>query len=139
VIEAAALDADDCLMLSDSGLVTEASNSNVFFVIDGQLVTPSQKAANLRGLTKLAIHAACQANGIDSQETEIAAADAMRATECFISSATREVMPVASLLRTDGTRRDFPPGGGELTRRVATLYRQAVDDYVAANRGLSLF
>jgi branched-chain amino acid aminotransferase len=133
VIEAAALDADDCLMLSDSGLVTEASNSNVFFVIDGQLVTPSQKAANLRGLTKMAIHAACQANGIDSQETEIAAADAMRATECFISSATREVMPVASLLRNDGTPRDFPPGRGELTRPVATLYRQAGDDNVAAN------
>ena len=32
VIEARALGADDCVMLNDSGLITEASNSNVFFV-----------------------------------------------------------------------------------------------------------
>ena len=139
VIEAASLGADDCLMLSESGLVTEASNSNVFFVIDGKLVTPSQKAANLRGLTKMAIHAACKANGIDTTETEISAVDAMRASECFISSATREVMPVASMIRQDGTRREFPPGGGEITRRVTALYRAAVDDYVATHQDLSLF
>jgi branched-chain amino acid aminotransferase len=139
VIEANALGADDCLMLSEDGLVTEASNSNVFFVIDGTLVTPSQKAANLRGLTKAAINEVCQANGIAAAETEIAAADAMRATECFLSSATREVMPVAALLGADGSRHAFPTGGGEITRRVAALYKAAVEDYVAAHRELSLF
>ncbi|MDX1563497.1 MAG: aminotransferase class IV [Gammaproteobacteria bacterium] len=138
VIEANALGADDCLMLSDDGLVTEASNSNVFFVIDGALVTPSQQAANLRGLTKAAIHAACKTAGLETAETEITAADAMRATECFLSSATREVMPVAALLH-GGERREFPPGGGTRTRRVAELYRAAVDDYVAAHVSLSLF
>ena len=139
VIEAAELGADDCLMLSDAGLVTEASNSNVFFVIDGELVTPSQQAANLRGLTKEAVHAACKADGLASRETEIAAADAIRATECFLTSATREVMPVAALIRRDGSRREFPAGGGETTRRVAALYRAAVDEYVAAHRERSLF
>jgi len=139
VIEAASLGADDCLMLSESGLVTEASNSNVFFVIDGRLVTPSQKAANLKGLTKTAIHAACKANGISTAEIEIAAADAMRASECFISSATREVMPVARLVRGDGKTREFPPGGGDVTRRVAALYRASVDEYVASHQDLSLF
>src|SRR5215468_7521093 len=34
VIDARALGADDCVMLNDAGLVTEASNSNVWFVID---------------------------------------------------------------------------------------------------------
>jgi branched-chain amino acid aminotransferase len=139
VIEAASLNADDCLMLSDSGLITEASNSNVFFVIDGRLVTPSQEAANLKGLTKMAIHAACRANGIDTTETEISVADAMRASECFVSSATREVMPVAKLVLGDGTSRGFPLGGGEMTRRVADLYRASVDEYVASHQDLSLF
>jgi branched-chain amino acid aminotransferase len=139
VIEANELGADDCLMLSDAGLVTEASNSNVFFVVDDELVTPSQEAANLRGLTKAAIHSVCAAGGITSRETEITVADAMRATECFLSSATREVMPVAALLRKDGSRRDFPPGGGPVTRRVAELYRAGVNDYVDTHPGLSLF
>jgi len=139
VIEAESLGADDCLMLTESGLVTEASNSNVFFVIDGKLVTPSQKAANLRGLTKVAIHAACRDEGIETAETEISADDAMRATESFISSATREVMPVAALIRADGTRTEFPAGGGEVTRKVAGLYRAAIDRYVETHQDLSLF
>jgi len=139
VIEAESLGADDCLMLSDAGLVTEASNSNVFFVIDGRLVTPSQKAANLRGLTKMAIHDACAAAGLATEETEITQEDAMRASECFVSSATREVMPVAALIRRDGSRTEFPPGGGKLTRQVAALYRSAIDRYVETHQDLSLF
>jgi branched-chain amino acid aminotransferase len=139
VIEADRLGADDCLMLNEAGLITEASNSNVFFVVDGELVTPSQKAANLRGLTKATIHSACSAAGIETAEVEIKEADAMRASECFVSSATREVMPVASILGSDGQRRDFPAGGGEITRRVAAIYREAVDAYVATHQALSLF
>lgn len=139
VIEAESLGADDCLMLSEDGLVTEASNSNVFFVIDGKLVTPSQKAANLRGLTKMAIHAACKEAEIATEETEISADDAMRASECFLSSATREVMPVAALIREDGLRTEFPPGGGEVTRQVAELYRASIDRYVEGHQDLSLF
>jgi branched-chain amino acid aminotransferase len=139
VIEANLAGADDCLMLNEAGLITEASNSNVFFVIDGVLVTPSQTAANLRGLTKAAIRDVCEANGIAARETEISPDDAMRATECFQSSATREVMPVAAIQGEDGARREFPAGGGEVTRRVASLYKAAVDDYIAANEALSIF
>ena len=139
VIEADLLGADDCLMLSEAGLITEASNSNVFFVIDNRLVTPSQKAANLRGLTKVTIQAACKANGIDARESEITVDDVMRASECFLSSATREVMPVSSILLDDGSHREFPAGGGEVSRQVAGLYRAAVDEYVASHQDLSIF
>lgn len=139
VIEADSLGADDCLMLNDAGLVTEASNSNVFFVLDGKLVTPSQTAANLRGLTKMAIHTACRANGIETEETEITAADALRASECFLSSATREVMPVAVLLREEGSRTEFPAGGGPVTQQVARLYRELVDQYVTDHPQFSMF
>jgi branched-chain amino acid aminotransferase len=138
-IEADNLGADDCLMLSEDGLITEASNSNVFFVIDGRLVTPSQKAANLRGLTKAAIQTACDANGIAALESEISAADAFRASECFLSSATREVMPIASIIGDDGARHEFPHGGGEITQRIAALYRQSIDEYVGTHQSLSIF
>jgi branched-chain amino acid aminotransferase len=139
VMDARAVGADDCIMLNEAGLVTEASNSNVFFVIDGRLVTPSQSAANLRGLTKVAIHEACKARGFDSAEADVAAADLARATECFISSATREVMPVASLRGLDGSVIDFPPGGGAVTRRVAAYYKEYVAAYVRENARRSFF
>lgn len=139
VIEARALGADDCIMLNDAGLVTEASNSNVFFVIDNALVTPSQLAANLRGLTKAAVHEACHAHDLPSEEIEISLDDVRRATECFLTSATREVMPVHELRLDAETTLDFPEGGGPVTRRVAEYYREYLQTHIAAHRELALF
>jgi len=139
VIEADRRGAEDCLMLDDAGLVTEASNSNVFFVIDGELVTPSQVAANLKGLTKAAVHAACAEVGLETREVEIAGTDIAGASECFLTSATREVMPVVSVLLEDGSQCEFPPGGGDLTRRVKGLYSAYIERYIAAHESLSLF
>jgi len=139
VMEARAAGADDCLMLSEAGLITEASNSNVFFVIDGELSTPSQAAANLRGLTKAAIHEACQAHGLATREAEIEGADVQRASECFLSSATREVMPVYMLRTEDGGTKTFPEGGGAITRQVRGYYRDYVERYVREHAALSLW
>jgi len=139
VIEARALGADDCLMLDARGLVTEASNSNVFFVLDGELVTPSQTARNLKGTTKAALFEACRAHGIDVHEREIAEDDLTRAEECFLTSATREVMPVASIRLGDGREVRFPAGGGERTRLAARLYREHVAGYVERHAASSFF
>jgi branched-chain amino acid aminotransferase len=139
VIEARALGADDCLMLNHAGQVTECSNSNVFFVLDGQLVTPARTAGNLRGLTKEAVHRACEANRVATYEREIGAAALIEATECFVTSATREVMPVKSLRLGDGTEIEFPSGGGPLTQDVGRYYREYIDAYLAAHEHLSMF
>ena len=48
-------------------------------------------------------------------------------------------MPIAALIRDDGSRREFPEGGGEMTRRVAGLYRAAIEAYIAANADKSLY
>lgn len=139
LLEARALGAEDCLMLDARGLVTEASNSNVFFVIDGQLVTPSQRARNLRGTTKAAVRQAFAARGIETHERELAEDDIRGATECFLTSATREVMPVASIRLGDGREVSFPPGGGELTRLAGSLYRAHIDEYVKRHVDASFF
>lgn len=139
LVEARKLGADDCLMLDASGLVTEASNSNVFFVLDGHLVTPSQTAKNLQGLTKAAIHQACRARGLETREREITVDELSRATECFLTSATREVMPVVSLSLQNGSEIRFPEGGGAITRRVAGFYRDYVADYVRNHARSTLF
>src|SRR3990172_2324395 len=97
VAEAVELKADDCLMLNPTGHVTEASNSNVFFVIDDRLVTPSFDSGVLRGITKAAIQRLSEEQGLSIDEKKIPAAELTRATECFVTSATREVMPVAGL------------------------------------------
>jgi branched-chain amino acid aminotransferase len=139
VIEARAMGADDCLMLNNAGFFTEASNSNVFFVLDGKLVTPAETSGNLRGLTKVAVREACKANGLAAYEKEVGPAAVVEATECFLTSATREVMPVRSLQLGDGTVLEFPAGGGSLTRQVQRYYKEFVDAYVSAHEHLSMF
>jgi branched-chain amino acid aminotransferase len=128
--EAVNLGADDCAILNHDGLVTEASNSNLFFVIDGQLATPGDGAGNLRGITKTAIRKACGEHGLEVEEKDLHASDLPRTSECFVTSATRGVMPVISLRLEDGKVVEFPAGGGELTRLTARYYRQYVDRYV---------
>lgn len=138
VAEAIELGADDCLMLNPAGIVTEASNSNVFFVIDDQLVTPSADSGVLRGITKAAIQKFSGEEGFAVNERPIVADELKRATECFVTSATREAMPVVSLRFENGTVRDFPPGGGPVTRRVAQGYKAYVDRYVRDNAAVRL-
>jgi branched-chain amino acid aminotransferase len=138
VAEAVELGADDCLMLNPTGNVTEASNSNVFFVIDSQLVTPSVQSGILRGITKAAISRLGAKHGFTLHETQLPASEIPKATECFVTSATREAMPVASVRLTSGQWHDFPAGGGELTRRVANAYKQLVSEYVSGHGNLRL-
>jgi branched-chain amino acid aminotransferase len=139
VMQARALGADDCVMLNEGGLVTESSNSNVFFVIDDEIVTPADTVGNLRGLTKVAVHAACRERDVVTSEREIAADELARATECFITSATREVMPVAELRLRDGEVIEFPAGGGPQTRRVMQCYQEYLQAYLRNNKELSVF
>jgi len=138
VAEAVERGADDCLMLNPAGNVTEASNSNVFFVIDKRLKTPGADSGILRGITKAAVAQAAADHAIQLEEATIPAADLHRATECFVTSATREVMPVAALRTESGEWREFPPGGGEVTRQVAKAYKQAVARYVQDHLDLRL-
>jgi len=139
LIESRDAGADDCVMLNEAGLVTESSNSNIFFVIDDRLVTPAESAGHLRGLTRAAVHLVCRARGLETYEEDIAVDDLSGATECFITSATREVMPVLSLILPGGDTLVFPEGGGAVTRNVMAYYKDYVADYLSDHAELSMF
>jgi branched-chain amino acid aminotransferase len=138
VAEAVELGADDCLMLNPSGIVTEASNSNVFFVIGDRLVTPSFESGVLRGITKAAIARLGAVHGFELHEEKLTAGKLGQAMECFVTSATREVMPVVGLRLEDGNWHEFPAGGGNVTRQVANVYKDSVARYVRDHERLRL-
>jgi branched-chain amino acid aminotransferase len=138
VAEAVKTGADDCLMLNPQGHITEASNSNVLFVIDGQLVTPSFESGILRGITKAAIAKMSSAHGFALHERVLTADDVSRSTECFVTSATREVMPVCGILLEKGKWLNLPEGGGKMTRQVAAAYKDYVQKYVSFHSELKL-
>ena len=131
ITEARQLGADDCIILNREGYVTEAANSNVWFAINGQLTTPA--TGNLKGLTKLHIHRALKEARISSKEADIHVNQLYDATECFVTSATRDVMPCASLRLEQGEVLQFPEGGGEITRQVHAVFLDYLDAYVQAH------
>jgi branched-subunit amino acid aminotransferase/4-amino-4-deoxychorismate lyase len=125
-------------MLNPAGNATEASNSNVFFVIDGQLVTPSFESGVLRGITKAAIGRLSGSHGFQLYDRQLPAQVLAQATECFVTSATREVMPVVAIRLENGEWRDFPAGGGKITQRIAKAYKEFVVQYVQEQSELRL-
>jgi branched-chain amino acid aminotransferase len=139
VIEAKALGADDCLFLNDQGLATESSNSNVFFVIADRLVTPYQSAGNLIGLTKETLLRLGRENGIETVESAVGIGDMREGTECFITSATREIMPVKSLKLQSGEIINFPAGGGPLTLKMSAFYQAFLRNYVQEHQAERLY
>ena len=137
VMQARKRGADESLILSAEGYVTEASNSNVWFVIDDEVVTPG--TGNLRGLTKAAILEGCEKRGVKAYERQIHSDELGSATECFVTSATREVMPVYCLELADGRFLDFPRGGGDWTREIQKIYREDVETYLDTHASNSFF
>jgi len=67
------------------------------------------------------------------------ASDLERTTECFVTSATREVMPIVSLRLDDGRIVEYPAGGGEITRKVAAYYKEYLREHIKQNASLSLW
>lgn len=134
VAEAKEMGADDALMLSLDGKLTEASNSNVAFVIGGEIRTPKHEprtnTGNLRGLTRTLVGELAARAGMGYSEQPLFPKDIEAATECFVSSATREVMPVKAVILPGGKRLSFPEGGGEATRKLRAEYARYLQEYV---------
>lgn len=141
IIEARMLGADDCVMLNDSGLITEASTSNIFFVMHDEkvLVTPAETAGHLRGLTKAAVEKLCVKHDLQLSAKDITTDLLLHTTECFLTSSTREIMPVSSLRLPSGDVLRYPDGGGSITRQVIGHYRAFIDDYLKDYEHLCLF
>ena len=91
--EAKESDSEEAILYRD-GIVTEASSSNVFIVKDNCLYTHPKGPNILPGVTrKIAIQ--CAENlGIKVKEEKFTKEELMQADEVWISSSTREILPI---------------------------------------------
>jgi branched-chain amino acid aminotransferase len=90
--------ADEVVITNLAGEITEAAVSNVYFVRDGVVITPAMESGLLGGITRrLLIDKIATAAGIELRETVLRPADIGRMQECFLSSTTRDVVPVAAV------------------------------------------
>ena len=90
---------EEAILIRD-GLATEGSSSNLFIVRDGLLITPPNSEQLLPGITRdLVLELAAEA-GIPYSEAVIQAEELEHADEIWLTSSTREVMPITRLNRS---------------------------------------
>lgn len=106
--------ATEAIFANTAGNLCEGSGTNVFLVVNGQLVTPPLSAGCLDGVTRRLVIESC---GLDVDERDIPLPVLYLSDEAFLTSATRDVQPIRSV---DG--RGLPTCPGAVTERVARAY-----------------
>jgi D-alanine transaminase len=84
-------------ILVKDGYVTEGAASNIFAVIDGILITPPKGQAILPGITRDVILELAEKNNIPYSEDIISLDALTTASEIWLTSSTREIVPVVQL------------------------------------------
>ena len=87
---------NDALMLDWRGHVSEATGANIFFVINGELHTPTPDCF-LNGITRRTIMSLARGHQIKVVERTILPEEMPRATEVFLAGTAAEVTPVRQI------------------------------------------
>ena len=117
--EAHAVGAYEALLLDAAGFVTEGSSSNVFAVARGVVRTPPLAAGILEGVTRGVVLRLALEEGLAAEEGPLRPEDLEAATEVFITSTVREIVPVTRL----GGRPVGSGRPGPVTRRLHRAFR----------------
>lgn len=108
----------EALLANTRGELCEGTGSNVFIVLNGQLVTPPLSSGCLAGVTrKLVIHA-CAQIGLPCAEVAIPTSVLAECAEAFLTSSTRDIHPIAEI---DGRALAAP---GPITAQVQAAFQQ---------------
>jgi branched-chain amino acid aminotransferase len=122
--------ADEALLTDAEGRVLEGAGSNVFAVVRGRLVTAPADAGLLAGVTRAVVLELARAAGIDVAERRLDVSELAGADEAFLTSTTRELVPLRAL---DG-RTIGSGSAGTVTRRLQEAYAAEVARERAAAR-----
>jgi branched-chain amino acid aminotransferase len=87
--------ADNCILLTAEGFVTEGPGYNVFAVTDGRISTPDRNI--LEGITRLSVLDLCREMGIDCEVRQVPVQELRDADEVFISTSAGGVIAVTRL------------------------------------------
>ncbi|KSU76518.1 4-amino-4-deoxychorismate lyase [Fictibacillus enclensis] len=111
------------LFLTEDGFASEGTVSNVFWVKDGRLYTPSLGTGILNGITRQFIMAAAAKLDMDAEEGFYTPQDLLAADEIFLTNSIQEMVPVK---RFEG--KDFPGAGGKVLHSLLFLYHSCSKD-----------
>ncbi|HET7356886.1 MAG TPA: aminotransferase class IV [Nocardioidaceae bacterium] len=108
---AAEHEASEALFANTRGNLCEGTGSNVFYVVDGELRTPSLGSGCLAGVSRALVLEWCGGREVDEPFEVL-----RRAEEMFLAGTTRDVQPVSAV---DGRALPWP---GPLTARCMEVW-----------------
>ncbi len=127
VREAEAAGAHEAVIRGSHGDLAEGATSNLFLVEDGEIRTPSLDDGLLPGITRALVLEVLGEQGIPFRETTLEPGRLAVAAEAFLTSSSREVLPVTWSVKAGTPRRSIGDGApGPLTLRALAAYRRAV-------------
>jgi 4-amino-4-deoxychorismate lyase len=89
---------DEGLMLSEQGMVVEATRSNLFAALEGSLITPDLSLAGVNGIMREYLMDCFQANGETVKVQSLRPQELCKASEIFLCNSVFGVWPVTKLL-----------------------------------------
>ena len=119
VREAQARNAEEALLLNHRDEIAEGASTNLFIVKGGAVLTPPLAAGILAGVTRAIFFELLPGLELSLREATLRVPDLLAADEAFLTSTTREAVPIRSV---DGR----PIGGGRpgpTTRRILEAFR----------------
>ncbi|CAM4305911.1 aminodeoxychorismate lyase [Paenibacillus alkaliterrae] len=113
------------LMLSGEGWLAEGIVSNLFFVKDDIVYTPSIRTGILPGITRQRVLELAREAGYAVQEGLYIWEQLLGADEIWLTNSIQELVPVTALTNADG-RKVAVNGGeaGNITKRLLSIYRE---------------
>jgi 4-amino-4-deoxychorismate lyase len=115
------------LLVDASGHVAEGITSNVFFVKQGTLYTPSLATGILPGITRAFVIGLAREVGILVEEGLYGWSDVLAAEEVFITNSIQEIVPINKLFDPTGKETLVGSGSvGTMTCLLLQLYKQRI-------------
>ncbi|MFH1771615.1 MAG: aminotransferase class IV [Candidatus Omnitrophota bacterium] len=113
---------DETIYLNERNHIQEGSRSNIFFIKDGAIFTPSSDCGILGGVTKAKVIDNCRNLGFNVSEGEFIKEDLLSSDEAFLTSSLMEVMP---LVECDN-KKIGAGSPGQLTVNILNEYRNKI-------------
>lgn len=118
----------ELLLVDPAGRVTEGARSNLFFVRQGELVTPPLDSV-LPGVTRQRVIAAAQDLGIVVREEAIEANELDRFDAAFLTGTSPRILPIASIGALS-----LASGGHPLVKELIQRFDQVIQTDLSSYR-----
>ena len=123
--------ASEAIFANTAGDLCEGTGSNIFVVLDGELVTPTLSSGCLAGITRQLLLDALSPGPSDLRvaERDVPVEVLQRADEAFLVSTGRHVQPISRLLG-DGLDRPLPECPGPVTVAARQAWVETYDEHL---------